>query len=117
MSDFVGVISRVFSSLRFRLLLLIVLSCTPLVVLMVHTAGGDRQRAMAAWRQRSQRVLRLASNAEQDLIASTRQLLLAISESSSVRSLDAQLCKTWLDELVASYPRYSNLGVLTSEGQ
>jgi signal transduction histidine kinase len=117
MSEFVGVISRVFSSLRFRLLLLIVLSCTPLVVLMVHTAGGDRQRAMAAWRQRSQRVLRLAGNAEQDLIASTRQLLLAISESSSVRSLDARLCKTWLDELVASYPRYSNLGVLTSEGQ
>lgn len=117
MRNLVGSISRVFSGLRFRLLLLVVLACAPLVVLMLHTAGEDRQRAKAAWRQRSQRVLQLAGRQEQDVIASARQFLLAISESSSVRSFDAQRCKLWLNELVATYPRYSNLGVMTSGGQ
>lgn len=117
MRNLVGSISRVFSGLRFRLLLLVVLACAPLVALMLHTAGEDRQRAKTAWRQRSQRVLQLAGRQEEDVVASARQFLLAISESSSVRSFDAQRCKVWLDELVATYPRYSNLGVMSSAGQ
>ena len=117
MRRLVSLISQPFSSLRFRLLLLIVLSCAPLVVLMLRTAGEDRKRAVASWQQRSRRVLQLANQQEQDVIASTRQFLLAVSESSAVRSLDLQRCKPWLDELLASYPRYSNLGVLSLDGR
>ncbi len=117
MRRLISLISQPFASLRFRLLLLIVLTCAPLVVLMLHTAGEDRQRAMTAWRQRARRVLQLAGQQEKDVIAGTRQFLLAVSESSAVRSLDLQRCKPWLDELLASYPRYSNLGVLSLDGQ
>ncbi|HWW01933.1 MAG TPA: ATP-binding protein [Candidatus Acidoferrum sp.] len=117
MRNLIGFVTRGLSSLRLRLLLLIVLACAPLVALMLHTAGEDRQRAVVAWRQRSQRVMRLAGQQEQGMIASMRQFLLAISESSSVKSLDARNCKAWLDELMAGDPRCSNLGVLTPDGQ
>lgn len=112
----IGIIGQIFSGLRFRLLLLIVLVCTPLIVSMLRTAGEDRRRAVAGWRQRSQRVLQAARREEQDVISGTRQLLLALSESSPVRSLDARRCKRWLSELTTIYPRYATLGVLTTNG-
>lgn len=112
----IGIIGQVFSGLRFRLLLLIALVCAPLIVLMLHTADEDRRRAIAGWRQRSQRVLQAARHEEQDVVAGTRQLLLALSESSPVRSLDAARCRRWLAELGTIYPRYATLGVLTTNG-
>ena len=109
--------ARVFAGLRFRLLALVLLACAPLVVFMLHAAGEDRRRAVANWRQQAQDLQRLAQRDEDELIGSTRQLLLAISESSYVRSQDPRRCKKGLDDLFASYPRFANLGVITTNGQ
>jgi signal transduction histidine kinase len=110
-------IARVFAGLRFRLFALVLLVCAPLVVLMLHSAGEDRRRAEAGWRQKSQELQQIASRDEEHLIGSTRQLLLAVSESSYVHSLDPRRCKKGLDDLFASYPRFANLGVLTTNGE
>jgi signal transduction histidine kinase len=117
MRNLFSLLSQGFSGLRVRLVVLLLLACAPLVVVVLHTAGEDRRRALTGWRQRSQRVLRLAQRQEEDVLAGTRQLLLAISESAPVRSLDAQRCKRWLDDLVTVYPRYANVGVLTTDGR
>jgi signal transduction histidine kinase len=107
-------IVQVFSGLRFRLLLLVLLAGAPLVALMLHTAWEDRRRAIAGWRQKSQDLQQIAWQDEEELIGSTRQLLLAVSESSYVRSFDARRCKKGVDDLFASYPRFANLGLLTT---
>jgi len=112
-----GFIGQVAGGLRFRLLLLILLACAPLVALILHTAGEDRRRAMANWSQRSQRMLSIARDEEQQAIGGTRQLLLAVAESSSIRTLRPHRCKEYLDMLFGSYPRYANLGVLTTNGE
>ncbi len=117
MRELFGFMIRVLCGLRFRLLLLLVLACAPLAAVMLHTSGEDRHRAMAGWRQRSHRVVQIARRQESEVLAGTQQLLLAISESSLVRSFDSRRCKAWLEELMTSYPRYSNLGVLTADGQ
>ncbi|HLH54288.1 MAG TPA: ATP-binding protein [Verrucomicrobiae bacterium] len=109
-------VARVFSGLRFRLLALVVLACAPLVVLMLHTAGEDRRRAIAAWRDKSRELQNIANRDEEQLIGSTRQLLLAVSESSYVHSFDPRRCQKGLDDLFATYPRFANLGVLTTNG-
>jgi signal transduction histidine kinase len=109
-------VTRTFAGLRFRLLALVILACAPLVVLMLHTAGEDRRRDVNGWRQKSQQLQEIARRDEEQLIGSTRQLLLAISESSYVHSLDPRRCKKGLDDLFASYPRFANLGVLTTNG-
>lgn len=108
--------ARMFAGLRFRLLALVLLACAPLVVLMLHAAGEERRRAIANWRHQVQDLQELAGRDENELVGNTRQLLLALSESAYVRSLEPRRCKRGLDDLFATYPRFSNLGVLTTNG-
>jgi signal transduction histidine kinase len=114
MRTVVGFMRQVLSSLRFRLLVLVVVACAPLVALMLHTAWEDRRRALAGWRQRAHSMMEINQREEQEVFGGTRQLLLAMAESSSVRSLDPGRCKKWLEEMWATYPRYANLGVMTT---
>jgi signal transduction histidine kinase len=110
-------IGQFFWGLRFRLLLLVLLVCAPLMALILHTAGEDRRRQTSNWRQRCERLGQLLQREEQEIVGGTRQLLLALAESSAVNSGNTRSCKRLLDELFASYPRYANLGVLTTNGE
>jgi PAS domain S-box-containing protein len=110
------IISRLVSGLRLRLLLLVLLACAPLVGLTLHTASEERRRLVKDWDQRSQEMMDLATREEGHVIGQTRQLLLALAESSQVRSGNRRGCKKLLDELFGSYPRYANLGVVGTNG-
>jgi PAS domain S-box-containing protein len=113
----VRTISQLFSGLRFRLVLLVVLASLPPVVLTLHIARQDRQRQTAALRQRSQDLVKLAARKEDEMIAGTRQLLRAMAESSQVQSARWGNCAKLLRTLFADYPRYANLGVIKTNGE
>jgi signal transduction histidine kinase len=108
--------SQLFSGLRFRLVLLVVLASLPPVVLTLHIARQDRQRQTAALRQRSQDMVKLAARKEDEMIAGTRQLLHAVAESAQVQSARWIDCTRLLRTLFADYPRYANLGVIKTNG-
>jgi PAS domain S-box-containing protein len=110
------IISRLVSGLRLRLLLLVLLACAPLVGLMLHTASEERRRLVKEWNRRSQEMTELATREDGRVIGQTRQLLLALAESSPVRSGSRRDCKKLLDDLLGSYPRYANLGVVEANG-
>ena len=110
------IISRLVSGLRLRLLLLVLLACAPLVGLTLHTASEERRRLVQEWNQRSLEMMELATREEGHVLGQTRQLLLALAESSQVRSGNRRGCKKLLDELFGSYPRYANLGVVGTNG-
>ena len=112
-----GFISHILSGLRFRLLVLVLLTCAPLVALTLHTADEERRREVNNWQQRAEKVQQLAQREEEELLGGTRQLLLALAESSAVRNANRGSCKRLLDDLFASYPRYANLGVLKTNGE
>ena len=112
-----GSLAQVLSGLRFRLLLLVVLVCAPLVALIVHTAGEDRRRAVSNWQTRAEEMSQQAQREDEGLVSATRQLLLATAESSAVHSLNSRRCKKFLAEEKTSYPRYANLGVLKTNGE
>ena len=109
--------AQLFSGLRFRLLLLLVLASIPPVVLTLHMARQDRQHQTAALRQRSQDLVKLAARKEDEMIAGTRQLLRAVAESSQVQSARWGDCTKLLRTLFADYPRYANLGVIKANGE
>jgi signal transduction histidine kinase len=109
-------IRRIFQGLRWRLLLLVLLACAPLVGLTLHTASEERRQLVKAWNQRSQEMMRLATQEESQVIGQTRQLLLALAESSPVRSDSRRDSQKLLDDLLGSYPRYANLGVVETNG-
>jgi PAS domain S-box-containing protein len=110
------IISRLVSGLRLRLLLLVLLACAPLVGLTLHTASEEHRQLVKEWNQRSQEMMELATREEGYMLGQTRQLLLALAESSQVRSGNRRGCKKLLDELFGSYPRYANLGVVRTNG-
>src|ERR1035441_9164780 len=103
--------------LRFRLLLLVLLVCAPLIALTLHTASNERRRAVADWCERAQRLTRRARQEEAYLLGKTRQLLLAASESSAVRSGDHEACRKWLEEELTAYPSYADLAVTDTNGE
>ena len=108
--------SQLFSGLRFRLVVLVVMASLPPVVLTLHIARQDRQRQTAALRQRSQDVVKLAARKEDEMIAGTRQLLRAVAESSQVQAAQWANSTRLLRTLFADYPRYANLGVIKMNG-
>src|SRR5262245_14988548 len=116
MRSLMRVVRQVLSGIRFRLLLLVLLTLAPLVAIMLNTSSEDRRGAMTILQLCSQRMPLLAQREEDKIIKISHQLLMAISESSQVRSLNAQSCKKYFDDLYNSYERYSNLGILTTNG-
>lgn len=110
------IIHQLVSGLRWRLLLLVLLACAPLVGLTLHTASQERRRLVKEWKQRSQEMMQLAMREEDHVIGQTRQLLLALARSTPVRSGNRRGCNKLLDELFGSYPRYANLGVVSTNG-
>jgi signal transduction histidine kinase len=117
MRNLAKLLGQMFLGLRFRLLLLVVVTCTPLIALTLHKAGEDRRRAMSFWRQRATRMMQSASHEEEKLMGETRQLLIAMAQSGPVRSGNRRNSKKLVDELYASYQRYANLGVITTNGE
>ncbi|MFZ1072393.1 MAG: PAS domain S-box protein [Verrucomicrobiia bacterium] len=110
------IIRQLFSGLQLRLLLLLLLACAPLVALTLHTASEDRQRLVQEWNQCSQEMTELAGREEGRVIGQTRQLLIALAESSAVRSGNRRDSKKLADDLLSSYPQYANLGVVRTNG-
>src|SRR5215471_4001044 len=117
MRNLAKLLGQMFLGLRFRLILLIVLTCTPLIILTLNRAGEDRRRAISSWQQRAGRMMQSASREEEKLMGETRQLLIAMAESGPVRSANRRSSKKLLDELYATYPRYANLGVIGTNGE
>ena len=110
-------VSGLFTSLRFRLLILIAIVCAPLIVLTLHRAGEDRRRAVSGWKQRSQRLMQLAAREQDKILRETRQLLTAMGESESVRTNSAAGCRQLVNGLFASYPQYANLAFMDNNGE
>ncbi len=110
-------LGQVFASLRLRLFLLVLLVCAPLAGVVVYSAWHGRSNEVEAWAERSQGMMRLAAREEARLIGQTRQLLLAMAESSQVRLGNPRDCKKLLDDLIGSYPRYANLSVINVNGE
>ena len=108
--------SQLFSGLRFRLLLVVVLASIPPVVLTLHIARRDRQLQTAGLRQRSQDIVNLSARKEDEMIAGTRQLLRAVAASSQAQLSHWNDCNDLLRTLFADYPRYANLGVIKPNG-
>jgi len=108
---------RLFASLRSRLLLLVLLAVLPAMGLSLYMA--DEQRRLAIGQEQAQAALltQSASREEAELISTTRQLLVALTQMAEVRQGDPTQCSAPLAKLLDQYQRYANLGVATPVGQ
>lgn len=104
------------TSLRFRLLLLVLIAIIPVLGMTLYTAAEGRQRETSRLQITALRMAQIISDEEQELIKGTRQFLVALAHLPAIRGGDPGACATLLTDLMAHYSRYANLGVAGADG-
>ncbi len=104
------------SSLRARLVLLVLLAIVPALGLLLYTGLEQRRLAAIDAQQNALTLVRLLSTDQERIVEGARQLLIAIAQLREVRSGDAATCATRLVELLQLYPDYAGFGVAEPDG-
>ncbi len=97
-----------FSSLRVRLLLLVLLAVVPALGLILYTASEQRRSAAAEAKDSALQLARSFSSSQDELIESVRQLLTALAQMPMVRDGNTAECNSVFADLLKQYPRYNN---------
>src|SRR3989304_1897478 len=106
-----------FSSLRVRLILLVLLAVIPALGLILYTGLEQRRLATEEIRETALRLARLVSNEQARIIQGTRQLLVGLSELPVVRTQDHRFCSALFADLLKLHPLYANLGAVEANGK
>ena len=105
-----------FSTLRSRLVILVLLAVFPALGLTLYTGLEERQIQSAQVQENALRLTRLAAGDLIQVTEGARQLLVGLAQLSEVRQASTGACEELFAKLVKQYPYYINLGVIDSNG-
>lgn len=109
--------SKFLSSLRIRLVLLVLLAMVPALGLIFYTASEQRRTTIAEAEESTLRLVRLVANNHRVVVENTRQLLKLLAQLPVIRQGKSAECNKLLANLLQQYPSYATLGVLDSQGK
>jgi signal transduction histidine kinase len=109
-------IRRALSSLRARLMLLVLLVVLPVLGLTLYTYLEGRRLAVIEVQGNAMRMTRLAAGNLAQLTEGARQLLIALSRFVGTSDMDMARCSARLADVLELYPLYVNLGVVAADG-
>jgi len=105
-----------FSSLRFRLLLAILVPVVAAASLILYETLDRRAYAVRHSRDQMVQLLNSVVARERPALEHAHQLLLTLSHLPSVRRLDVAECNALFAEIVANNPRYANISLIGPDG-
>ena len=105
-----------FSSLRVRLVLLVLLAVIPSLGLILYTARVQRLVATEAAHENLSRIASLTASDVSGVIEGAQQLLGGLAQFREIRSDDSAACGAVMANLLSTYSFYSTLGVASPEG-
>ncbi len=105
-----------FTSLRSRLILLVLLAVLPALALALYTGLEQRNQAALKAEEEALRLARLVANHQANLIEGGEQLLIALARLPAIREADWSACDAFLAILLQQYAYYANLGVAAPNG-
>jgi PAS domain S-box-containing protein len=105
------------SSLRFRLLLLVLLSALPALALTLYTGLEQRQMARESAQEDAFRLIRLAASSHSELVEGANQFAFALAQLPQLRSTDLSDCGQVLDEIISHYRRYRWIRLASGSGE
>jgi signal transduction histidine kinase/HAMP domain-containing protein len=108
--------TRLFFSLRFRLLAIVLLGVIPALILILYTAAEQRRIARDEVQEGALILARLVASEHERLIRETRQLLMTLSYLPEAETGLHPACHQVFAELLKEYPQYLNLGVISADG-
>jgi len=104
------------SSLRVRLLVLIVAAAIPALVYILYTAAEQRDRREAEIREETMRVVKLATNSIEQLLEGSHQLLIGLSKLPAIHHYDSSTCNKYFSAVKEQLPMYANIAALKPDG-
>jgi signal transduction histidine kinase len=105
-----------FASLRVRLLLLVALALLPALILIIYTAVDQRRQGIQAAEDDALRVVRMASDLQDQFLEGTRQLLTVLVNRGIIQGHDREGAHQMFTNIMASHPVYANLGAIKPDG-
>ncbi|MDT8898347.1 GAF domain-containing protein [Thermanaerothrix sp. 4228-RoL] len=108
---------RWLGSLRFRLVVLVLMGALPLVGLALVGMAQSRYEALQQTSQMALNLAQLAATSQEAIINQGRETLMLIARMEAVQNLDHPACSTLLRELYYAHPYYTLVGVTDSEGR
>ena len=108
---------RIFTSIRFRLILLVLLAILPLAGMSVYRIQEDRRSAGEQTAAGALNLARLAANNQQALVDQGQQLLFTLAQLDVVRASDPAACNVLLARLLPNHPLYTNILVVNPDGR
>ena len=108
---------RLFSSLRIRLILLVLLAIIPALGIILYDAAELRRREVAKAQANALTLSRLAASRHEELVEATRQTLLSLAQLPEVRNINPAVCSAHLTTLLEEYQGYNVLVVANPEGE
>jgi diguanylate cyclase (GGDEF)-like protein len=105
------------SSLRYRLLLLVLLAALPALALVFSTADEQQRQALQRAEEEALRVARVAASDQARLIAGARSLLTGLAQLSDVQMHNARSCSSLFAEVQRRFPLYANVGAIRPDGE
>lgn len=107
-----------FSSLRVRLMFLVLLGVVPALGFILYTGWSQRKAAFTMMQDNAIRVVRLAALEQDQVIDGTRQLLLALAQLPEIRNRDINNGPTILQKIQnENEPVYANFGLIDKGGE
>jgi len=105
------------ASLRFRLLLLVLLAVVPAFGLTFFTDLQERKMASTNAQEEALRLARLAAADQEQLIEGVRQLLVTLARLPEVHGENTAGCHLLFVDLLRQHRRYANLGATRPNGE
>src|SRR5574341_1457801 len=104
------------SSLRVRLVLIVLLATIPALGVMLWNAGEQRRAAALEAEASALRLAQIASSNQERVIEVARELLSAVAQLPQVRKRDSQGCSALFANLLKQYRGYANLVAVEPSG-
>ena len=104
------------SSLRYRLLLLVLLAVLPALALILSTSWEQQRQAAVGAQEDALRLARLAASDHERLIEGARSLLTGLAQLSDVQMHNSKRCSALFAEVQRRFPLYANVGAIRPDG-
>jgi len=108
--------SRFFSSLRFRLILLVLFAILSAGAVVLHSGLEQRQLVASQAKEEALRLVRLISNNHRQLIEGASHFLSVLAQLSPVRKCETASCASLFADLLKQYPWLLNIGAAYQDG-
>ncbi|MBW4665271.1 MAG: HAMP domain-containing protein [Chroococcus sp. CMT-3BRIN-NPC107] len=105
-----------FTSLRDRLILLILMCIVPVLGMTLYNGIKERRLAIIQTRADMLKASKLAATYQVQVLENAHQLLFILAKFTRVRTVAIGECQALLSDVLSSYPIYENIGVATNDG-